>query len=228
MKTLLYTGHNEAYKPLADITVPRMADFADHMGMDFSVYTEEDANRLGIPNSIYWVGVYGALQAFADGYERVMYLDVDQLITNVNALEDWMPACTRGFHASKDWGNDAVEPWQFSMCGFVALRSSEVLFRTVRYAEPEWRDKPFPEQGPMQWYVKQLMDELPHMRAQLPDNQPRGLINIHPRPILNAVPDQVCPGQVPEPWNPGDFAAHITMVDLPRRVEIAKEILSRL
>jgi len=207
-RVLLYTGHDAAYAPLAAITVPRMAEYAERHGMDFTCYTEP---LIDVPNGIYWTGVCGALKAFKDGYDRAIYLDVDQLVTNMDYK---IKVNNFGFHASKDWGEDAVEPWHFSMCGFVAYRKDMApLFEYVLDLEPKWRDKPFPEQGPMQDYISRDASDL---------------FQLHPRKVFNCVPDQVCPGKVPEPWKPGDFAAHITMCELPRRIEIANEILSSL
>jgi hypothetical protein len=224
MKTLLYTGFDEPYERLAGITVPRMMEYAKRHGMDFMCH--HSYPLINVPNGIYWTGVCGALKAFEDGYDRAIYLDVDQLVTNMEAepIET-----TRGFHASKDWGSDAVDPWHFSMCGFIVHPSCNPLFRTVLESEPEWRDKPFPEQGPMQWYVQRLIDDLPHMMAMRENKEKyEGLINFHGRKVFNCVPDQVCPGAVPEPWAPGDWCAHLTMVDISRRIEIAKEILGTL
>ncbi len=217
MRTILYTGHDDAYATLAAITVPRMAEYAAKHGMDFQCHTEP---LIDVPNGIYWTGVCGALKAFEDGYDRAIYLDVDQLITNQTCeLIDR----SSGFHASKDWGSDATEPWHFSMCGFVASRDTISLLNKVLSMEPEWRDKPFPEQGPMQDVVKAFTSGL----VMKPNSEGyTGLINIHPRKVFNCVPDQVCPGNVPEPWTKGDFAAHITMVPLEKRIEIAKEILN--
>lgn len=225
MKTLLYTGHDAAYSTLADITVPRMESYAMKHGMDFMCFTEP---LIDVPNGIYWTGVCGALQAFEKGYERAIYLDVDQLVTNFDKpiYGANCRSCQRGFHASKDWGDDAIDPWHFSMCGFVAYRSAELLFRTALEMEPEWRDKPFPEQGPVQDVVRRMLADLPHM---VPNKEGyTGLINIHPRKIFNCVPDQVCPGKVPEPWEPGDWCAHLTMLGLEDRVRLANEILSSL
>lgn len=219
MKTLLYTGHNDAYKPLAAITVPRMTEYAERHGMDFHCYTEP---LVDVPNGIYWTGVCGALKAFEEGHERVVYLDCDQLLTNFDyKLPDWKI----GFHASKDWGSDAVEPWHFSMCGFVAHVDSFSLFTKTLSMEPEWRDRPFPEQGPFQEVVRCRVEGTKFVKNQ---EHFIGMINIHPRRVFNCVPDQVCPGNVPEPWAVGDLAAHITMAHADRRIEIAKEILSRL
>lgn len=223
MKTLLYTGHDASYSKLADITVPRMAEYADRHGFDFICHTEP---LIDVPNGIYWTGVCGALKAFDEGYERAIYLDVDQLVTNMgHRILD----TNRGFHASKDWGSDAVEPWHFSMCGFISHFSGGVLLSTALQSELDWREKPFPEQGPMQWYVQKLMGEVPYLiNTGASGEMITGMVNIHPRKVFNCVPDQVCPGAVPEPWAPGDWCAHLTMVDLPRRIEIAKEILARL
>lgn len=233
MRTILYTGHDEAYKPLAKITVPRMAEYAEHHGMDFTCY---DKPLIDVPNGIYWTGVCGALKAFEEGYDRAIYLDVDQLITNMDysVPNIW----TYGFHASKDWGNDATNEWNFSMCGFVTFKTGKGIFETALSVEPHYRDKPFPEQLPMQEMAKinmQQRDDFNHyvetsgykpLFKSPKDSQ--WLWTIHPRKVFNCVPYQVCPGNVPEPWSKGDFAAHLTMVDLPRRIEIANEILASL
>lgn len=219
MKTLLYTGYDEAYEKLAEITVPRMSQYAYDHGYDSKFYTEPIRD---IPNGIYWTGVFGAMEAFKDGYERAIYLDADQLITNnAHKLPEW----TFGFHASKDWGNDAVEPWQFSACGMVFHHDCAAFLRMVIQLEPEFRDKPFPEQGPMQHIVKGTVDET---TIEMNKEGFVGAFNIHPRKVFNCVPDQVCPGAVPEPWKPGDFAAHLTMRSMEDRIRIAKEILSKL
>lgn len=219
MKTLLYTGHDAAYKPLADITVPRMSEYAMRHGMDFTCHTDP---LIDVPNGIYWTGVCGALKAFEEGYDRAIYLDVDQLVTNFDfKLPDWHFR----FHASKDWGSDAVESWHFSMCGFVAYPDSQSLLNRVLSMEPEWREKPFPEQGPFQEMVKTFTAGIPMVKNK---EGLTALINVHPRKVFNNVPDQICPGNVPEPWQPGDWCAHLTMLDLNRRIEIAKEILNGL
>lgn len=230
MRTLLYTGFDEPYEKLAGITVPRMMEYAKRHGMDFICH--HSYPLINVPNGIYWTGVCGALKAFEDGYDRAIYLDVDQLVTN---FETKIPPWQNGFHASKDWGEDAVHHWQFSMCGFVAFNSTEELFRQCLDLEPEWRDKPFPEQGPMQYVASAAFEDGPHILNRAPELKAfaksiayKGPVILHPRKVFNCVPDQVCPGAVPEPWAPGDWCAHLTMVDIPRRIQIAKEILGQL
>ena len=202
MKTILFTGYDGGYQQLADLTVPLMKGYAAIHDIAYHIwnYPPRDLN-------IYWTGVARGLYLLKD-YERVIYLDVDQMITNPERPPTVSPAY--GFWASKDWGTDAVEPWQFSACGWVAHQDCIPMFEEVLAMEPDWRDKPFQEQGPWQEWVK---------------NKPEGaFINIWPRRMFNAVPDLVCPGQVPEPWQPGDWCAHLTMVGIQRRIEIFHEI----
>jgi len=48
------------------------------------------------------------------------------------------------------------------------------------------------------------------------------------RRMFNAVPDEVSPGNVVEPWQPGDFAAHLTMLPVEQRVALFHEISRRV
>lgn len=212
MKTLLYTGHDAAYSTLADITVPRMEQYAEKHGLYFKAYTQP---LIDVPNGIYWTGVCGALKAFRDGYDSIMYLDCDQLITNYNPT--WYPMA-EGVHISKDWGADATDDEHFSACGFIAYKDSDSdrFFKSVKLMSGARKGGDFPEQHEMRSVYKH-QKEYGH-----------NWVNVLPRKIFNAVPDQIAPGNVPEPWSKGDFAAHLTMVSLERRIEIAKEILNEI
>lgn len=232
MKTLLYTGYNDAYARLAKITVPRMDEYAARHGLEFLCHREGDiADSISPNEGIYWLKFEKALKLFSRGYDRLIWLDVDQLITNMGVK---LPETTRGLHLPKDWGHDAVEPWHFSVCGFIAHPDAVPLFQRAIALEPRHRGKPFPEQEPMREVVKDIMDNAGEAREHFGDQMKYylptldGMINLHGRTPFNCVPEEVCPGKVPEPWAKGDLACHITMVDLPRRVEIAKEILARL
>jgi hypothetical protein len=204
MKTILYTGYDEAYKPLADLTVPLMAEYAERHGMKFFAYSIAPAHL-----NTYWTGVARGLELLIDDEpDRVIYLDVDQMVTNPDFLIDGH-IFEHGFHVPRDWGNDAKE-MDASACCLILYQDCIPLLEEILALEPEYRDKPFQEQAPMRQVLQQRMDTHP--------------IYIHTRKPLNCVPDQVCPGKVPEPWQPGDFAAHITMVSLERRIEIFHEL----
>lgn len=217
MRQILFTAWDEKYDPLATLTVPLMGTYATKHNLDFDEITTP---LLDVPNGIYWSGVASGLALLRNGYERVIYLDVDQMITNPDFVFD-LPHF--GFHVSKDWGADAVEPWHFSMCGFVAHRDCIPTFEECLSMEPEWRDKPFPEQGPMREVIRKRTEGMP-LKDIDPDEQKwNAAVNVHPRRFLNAVPKEVDP-TVQEPWQPGDFAAHLTNLPLDKRIELFHEI----
>lgn len=225
MKTILYTAFNEAYAPLAEIAVPRMSDYAKRHGMEFHCFTGPVDD---IPDAIYWLK-FSAAQRLLREYDRVIWLDVDQLITNTDA-KIAIPDEAYGFHVSKDWGHDAMEPHHFSVCGFAAHKDSMPLLDAAWELEPVYRGKPFPEQEPMRQVVNKYMDYSVARLVNVPptDTKLVAHINIHGRKVFNSVPYAVCPGKVPEPWQPSDFAAHLTMLSIDERVKLAKEILSTL
>lgn len=205
MKHLLLTGYDESYAPLAELTVPLMESFAAKRGFDFFAARQ---SLIDVPLGIYWTGIVGTLKAFSDGYDLVLYLDVDQMVTNPMAP---LIMHLDGFEASRDWGEDAVDYSHFSMCGFTAASDTKFIFEAVLALEPEWRDKPFPAQAPLQ-HVYRTMPEAKRM------------MRTAPRKKFNAVPDEVCPGKVVDPWQPGDTFAHLTNLPLPERVALFQKI----
>lgn len=217
MRTLLYTGFDEPYEKLAGITVPRMMEYAKRHGMDFICHRSYPL--INVPNGIYWTGVCGALKAFEDGYDRAIYLDVDQLITNFDfSIDKHWPQVVGGIHVCQDWGEDAVDGSHFSACGIISHPDCHRLLKEVLAIEPEWRDKPFPEQAPLR-----------HVLNREYKSNPKSKIFYWKRSPMNCVPDAVCPGNVPDPWTKSSWwCAHLTMVDIPRRIQIAKEILGKL
>ena len=221
MSTILYTAYDEKYKPLAQLTVPLMSEYAKRHDLDF----DRGGSALNTQDGIYWTKFVRALEHLRH-YERVIWLDADQMITNQDfPITDTTFLPKFGFHVSKDWGFDAVEPWHFSVCGFVAHRDCIPLFEEVLTMEPGSRGKPFPEQEPMRQVVRKRIEGVP-LKDMGPGDELRwnAGINIHPSRFLNAVPNAVCPGKVVDPWMAGDFAAHLTMLEIPKRIELFHEI----
>lgn len=201
---LLLTASNEHQIPLAELTVPLMREYAKRHRLGFRYVPFAEPNV----KEAYWKKIVLTLQAFDEGFDRVFWLDVDQAITNPEILP---PDPIQGFNVSRDWGTDAKTAADFSMCGFIAHVNTRKAFQHVNDRHEEFIDGPFPEQTPMREYFS--MNDYLYFGM--------------PRRVLNAVPDEVSPGSVPEPWQPGDFAAHITMVDIRRRVEIFHEVMKR-
>lgn len=200
---ILITGFNDAQAPLAELTVPLMRDYARRKRLGFRC-----AHFNAIGKEAYWQKILLTLQAFEDGFDNVFWLDVDQAITNPD-IEP--PFYRLGFQASMDWGKDAKTANDFSMCGYVANILTRCAFEAVNARHAECINGDFPEQTPMREFFA------------MNDRLFRGLA----RRELNAVPDEVSPGNVVDPWQPGDFAAHLTMLPVPERVALFHKIMAR-
>jgi len=157
MKSILFTGYDALYEDLADLTVPRMTGFASWNNMHRAIFTVPPPGL-----NIYWTGVARGLELLREGYDRVMYLDVDQLITNPDNAP--IIGADYGLWISQDWGEDATEPWHFSACGWYAHKDCIPMFQAVLALEPEWRDKPFQEQGPWQAVVRMMLKDQGKLR----------------------------------------------------------------
>lgn len=200
MKTLLLTAFCNKMMPLGRITAPLMLDYAAIHRMDFKCVRNFPK---GIPG--YWQKLPSTIQAFDEGYDRVIWLDIDQVITNPY----YVPPFETGFHASMDWGADATDKTHFSMCGYVACRNSKRLFDWIIDHQEEYVNGEFPDQKPM----RQL--------ATLEEYKP--IFTIHPRRVFNSVPKEVHKSVV-EPWENGDWLCHVTMLPVEDRVNIVRTI----
>jgi hypothetical protein len=212
MKTLLLTAYDEKMAPIGQLTEPRMAAWANRFGLTFMC-----DNKFPDGKVAYWHKVPLIIKAL-EVFDRVIWLDADQMITNPY-VSTVLRLPETGFHASKDWGTDALNDSYFSMCGFICHRDSLPLFQWLEHNEAEWIDKPFPEQEPMRYLYRS--------RSILSSPEALCEMMTYPRRVFNAVPKQVHES-VPEPWQGGDWCAHITMVDVPRRVEIFHEIRKQI
>lgn len=201
---ILITGFNEEQAPLGELTAPLMESYAKRHNLGFRCVRFEARGK-----EAYWQKIIETLRAFDEGFDRVMWLDADQMITN----PDYVPGKgILGFSASRDWGSDAKTIHDFSMCGYVASVESRDAFEWVNDNHDKYIDGDFPEQTPMREFFRQ---------------NPK---NFWPRPRrdMNAVPDEVSPGNVVEPWQPRDFAAHLTMLSLVDRVSLLHQIQERI
>lgn len=202
MKALLLTAYDDFMRPIGDLTAPLMLAYASRHGMDFRCVRQFPAGK-----TAYWHKVPCILEAFEDQYDKIIWLDADQKITN----PDIIPPGEFGFNASMDWGVDSYDASFFSMCGFTAYRDSIIMFTWVRDHERDWISKPFPEQEPMRYLYRTF--PLIHGKKMC----------IHARRAYNAVPIQVHHSVV-EPWEPGDFCAHITHLPIEDRIKVFHEI----
>lgn len=203
MRTLLGTGYDDAMAPIGDLTSPRMREYAFRNGWDFLCVRSNPAGMTGN-----WIAPAGALSAFNMGYERVVWIESDIIVCHQGYQ---LPSLSPGLHLSRDWGDDAVDDNCFSTCAFVAFRDAIPILEKSISMEPEWHDRPFQFQAPLR-----------HLRSK--DADALNTIHIHPRRMFNSVPASL---SVVEPWQPGDWLCHLTMISVPERVEMFHQILSQ-
>lgn len=207
MTTLVLTGYDDAMRELGDLTTPLMEAYAARHGFDFQCFRDFQGLE-----AAYWRKIPKTIEAFSRGYGRVIWLDADQMVTNPAwvPLDEWI-----GFHASQDWGRDATAIEHFSMCGFVAGRDAIWLFDWIENNKAKYVNGPFPEQTPAR-----------HLYRDIQSTERAGSMTVHPRRVFNAVPIEVHETVV-EPWKPGDWCAHLTMLAFPERVKLFHEIKSQ-
>lgn len=189
--------------PIGDLTAPLMLAYANRHGYDFHC-----SRTFEVGSEAYWQKIWD-IRAFTSlsnpirkEYDRVFWLDCDQVVTN----PDWTPPWESGFHASLDWGTDAITDDHFSACGFVVCRDAFGIISSAADRHYIFREKEFPEQMAM----RTIRQTMAHERTQM---------HVHARRVFNAVPKEVCE-EAPEPWQPGDFSAHLTHVTPERRAEL--------
>lgn len=202
MNTLLITAYDESYDPIGELTSIRMMKYAHRHGFDFSVTRLSDSH---VPPS--WRKVDLTVEALGK-YQRVIWLDADQAVTNM----DFVPETKSGIHVSRDWGVDAVDPIHFSMGGFIAHSDSINLVFELLMRKYENLETPFWEQAVMRDIYNAVGGEGFHVRD---------------RRYLCSVPSEVQP-TAPEPWQPGDWCAHLTGVAVAERIRAFHELIKTL
>lgn len=201
MSRLLLTGYDDAMQSIGDLTAPLMRDYAHRHGLDFRCIRGFDADTA--PS---WQKIKHIRQAYRDGYEAVLWLDADTLITDPKRKP---PLEFFGLHVSLDWGADAC-PTDFSLGNFLAGADTDPLWAEAEKRADRFGNGSYWEQG----CVREMFHELPWVAE---------MVYIYARRFWNAVPGQVHPSVV-DPWEPGDWLCHLTMLSMPRRVELFHEI----
>ena len=199
MTTLLLTGYNDHFAPLGDLTAPVMLSYAGKCGYDFKCFRHP-----GSAIEATWHKIQATLDGLAH-YDRVLWIDADILITNDTIRHEY----DSGLHFSLDWGRDATERRHFSAGCYLICRNAASMFSEVVAVQEEMMCKGEWEQEPLR------ANYFRHKK----------LVTIHNRRVFGSVPSGVHESVV-DPWQPGDWAAHFTMVPLEERVRMCKEMLS--
>jgi len=215
MKTLILTGCDAAMKRVGDISAPNIHAYARRHGYDFERISE-------YPGDCHpsWHKLQIVIDRINDDRlgmpDRIAWFDADVVITRPDQSLDFCKHRQAAIHVSRDWTDCEPEKIQhFSFGNFILDLSTkgkraavEGLFRKAQQ-KTQWKNAPLWEQ--------QAMQEL-----YVEDEDARSLFAIHPRRTFNAVP-ALPSTSGPEPWQPGDFLAHLTFISMDEREQLLPE-----
>lgn len=206
---LVVTGYNDKYSIVGDVTWKGWKAYADFHGYDFScIRNYPDAAKI--------IGAWHKLRIIREAlmrHEWVFWADADTVCTNFSVrLERWLEAYDADLHVSRDWfPNDAVN---FTTCAGL-WRAGQLTTRLLSLAESK-----------TQYIHKEYYDQTALQEVVAEQNSLRLRVNVWPRRDMAAVPS-FCHEEVVEPWQPGDFLAHLTFIQWSHRRKSALEFQRR-
>jgi hypothetical protein len=198
-ETVVATFHSEAYKPLADITLPRLKEYCRRHKYDLQV--EEYRGPLEVIGWERFARVYDLLFT----YDRVMWCDADVLITNPSTkLENFSGAITMS--ADLNGANTGI---------FIA-RKIDLVQQLFFVINGQYGHEHF---GNHQWGEQAA---LIHLAAMPPY---RDLVTWVAQEKLNAYLHSAYgwPDFVQGKWEMGMFALQFAGMKLSSRIELARE-----
>ena len=213
-ETLVLTGANETMREIHEITAPGKRDWAKKWGYDFVEITDWMRPEISPPVWQEMNFIAGLLHR----YQRVVWLDADAMITNLEISAEMATANERAVHfVSRDWHTTTPElaPAYFNTGNMVLVRRPgwmELLGEMFRIGRERWWDRFGYEQSSLQ--------EIKLGGGPLSD-----LICVLPGCMLNAVPRLVQADVSKEnEWEPWCFLAHVTGVSNAERLAILTEM----
>jgi hypothetical protein len=192
MKTLVLSAWTENMRSVVEITAATKKEYSQRHGYEFlNILLEPTPNEYPA-----WAKVRLLLETLPT-VDRLLWIDADSFVTNPEiSLEKILYG--PGFTASRDWGIDSKLS-DFSTSGLI-LTPHALPMIEVALKKTHWANRPL-------WDQNALREAASHFRS---------IINVLPRRVLNAVPQELLPFAV-EPWQEGDFLCHLTNTSNPLR-----------
>lgn len=200
---LVLTGCSESMLPVGNLTSQIAHRYAEYHGYDFEMVDPKEFIGDGHPSWHKLRLVNDRLQR----YHSVLWLDADVVITNpFIGIEN--RTASFGLTVSTDWSVPESNDIAYFSTGCYVITNCVGSFEFLRgaMARKEWQSKIFWDQSAMQEEYRE-------------NESIRSFVHIVPRRELNAVP--AFPNmKVEEPWQPGDFVAHLTNRSNEERIRI--------
>lgn len=201
MNRLILTGSDTTQAELLALTAPELLRYAIRHQVDFKSVRKYDPEIHPMWHKIPLILEHLAL------YDQVIWIDADMLVTNAD-LTPWTDM-NSGIHMSRDWGPDATNDGIFTTACMVVNRDAASILMLAERNREEWQHREF--------------HEMAYLRSIYPAHQDK--FHIHPRRVLNPVPVEVSPDAA-EPWQPGDWLCHFTMIPVEKRIELVKGFIN--
>ncbi len=190
MKRLVLTGYDDRMAKVGLRTSASMRAYCGRHGLQF-----ECVRSFAAGSHPSWQKLQLLLDRLPEFHE-ILWLDADTLITNQET--NIFANCSTlpwPLIVSRDWGEASPAKWptHFSMGNFLVRRAA-IEMLAVAQGREEWKNQMFWEQSAIQ--------------ALAAEDPKKWRVMVLRRRALNAVPLELRPA--PDPWQPGDFLAHLT------------------
>jgi hypothetical protein len=207
VKIALMSFYDEEFGPLADLIFPSQLEYCERWGYTpfFGRPFENVDPRNGFDR---FNAAYGL---FDQGFDAVMWIDADALITNHHIrIEDRLG--DEKFVISEDL--HGINSGVFIARNHIETR--ELLFSMINLGEKLLKDHPFREQECLNRYLS-----FRHYQR---------MVTVLPQRMLNAVynsfyrrPDGFTGG-----WQPGDWVLHFPGIYMPDRLRVVPEFVAQI
>lgn len=200
MKIGVFTNYDEVFKPVADITVPRMESYCKKHGYTFCADTQKLT-----PFRVVWEK-FRVLKEVVPHYDWSLYLDTDVLITNPEIkLEKHLDDSSEVIVAMDMNGLN---------CGAMFFKRTPGVIKLI---EDTLRKATYPEiTSEQHGFIETLADAALSVKYRL---APQRHFNSYPYELYNL------PATTIGNWEPGDFAMHLPGMTVAQRVEIFNRYL---
>lgn len=203
----LVSFYDEAFEKLTNITFPHLEEYCKRWG--YTPYFGKPFENCNPSNG--YDRFHCAYGLFAEGYDAVMWIDADAMITNHNIriedrLGDEKFVITSDLHGI----NSGV---------FIArnhIETKELLLSMINLGEELTGKHPFREQEALNRYLS--FDHYKKMVTLLPQRMMNAVIN----------PYYQRPPGFSGNWQPGDWILHFPGISMEDRCRVAPEYVSQI
>lgn len=209
--TLVISSHPPRWAELAKYTCTSQKRWCERQGYDYHVDVSDVQDRT---HEGKWVPIAGFIKIdlflrFFDDYERIIWLDADLLVTNV----ELPPPAHYGIHEiNLPYDYNGHNATVIDVLTTAEMRA--FLWAVNNTGRRFFLDHPWKEMEAMRYFL-----QTPPHQFSVDYVSAKRLCALLTNEYEPYVPHEV---SAPYQWEPGDFALHLSALPLDRRVELAR------